>query len=439
MNFVKKPKIGLLSLGCPKALVDSEKIITKLYALGYELVNAYNSADLIIVNTCGFLNSAQQESLETIAEALNQHDKVIVTGCLGIYPELIKQHCPKVLAITGPHQYDEVINLVITHTPTPLKQKRLTPPAQGLRLTPPHYAYLKISEGCNNKCSYCIIPKIRGRLKSRPLDEIFNEALNLAQAGVKEIIVISQDTFAYGRDLDYIPATINNQKYPTNIFSLCELLSTLGVWIRLHYLYPYAEIDKLIPYMAKGKILPYLDLPLQHVSPKILKAMKRPWIKAKMLEKIAKWRKLCPDLVLRSTFIIGFPGESDDDFECLRSWLQTAQLDRVGCFAFEAVNDASASRFADQIPSKITQKRIKKLMTLQAKISKAKLKTKTGSLVEAMVDAVDQEGAIARSYASSPEIDGYVFIDNGQKLKIGDWVTVKITDYSEHDLFGNLL
>ncbi|MGD9639147.1 MAG: 30S ribosomal protein S12 methylthiotransferase RimO [Alphaproteobacteria bacterium] len=439
MNFIKKTKIGIISLGCPKALVDSERIMTRLYGLGYEFSMSYEDADLVIVNTCGFLDSAKKESLATIAEAIAENGKVIVTGCLGIYPELVKEQNPKVLAITGPHQYDEVVNAVLEHTGRTKKGLCCDIPAEGLHLTPPHYAYLKISEGCDNNCSYCVIPKIRGSLKSRRIDDVFQEAKNLVASGVKELIVVSQDTGAYGRDINYQTAEIDGKEYKTDVFALCEVLGSLNVWVRLHYIYPYPYIDKIIPYMASGKILPYLDIPFQHASPKVLKQMRRPGIQDKMLESIAKWRQICPELTIRSTFIVGFPEETEEDFEMLLAWLKEAQLDRVGCFAFEAVDDVDASKMLNQIPEKVKQARVKKFMKLQERISKAKLKSKLGTIIDVIVDSVDEDGAVARSFGDSPEIDGYVFVDDGQELSAGDIVKVKIEDYSEHDLFGNLV
>ncbi|KZE33875.1 30S ribosomal protein S12 methylthiotransferase RimO [Crenobacter luteus] len=430
------PKVGFVSLGCPKALVDSEQILTKLRAEGYEIAPSYDGADLVVVNTCGFIDSAVAESLDAIGEALNENGKVIVTGCLGAKGDVVKEVHPSVLAVTGPHASDEVMNHIHAHLPKPHDPFVDLVPAAGIKLTPKHYAYLKISEGCNHRCTFCIIPSMRGDLDSRPIHDVLREAENLAKSGVKEVLVISQDTSAYGVDVKYKTGFHNGRPVRTRMTELCEELGRLGIWVRLHYVYPYPHVDEVIPLMAEGKILPYLDIPFQHASKKILKAMKRPANADNVLERIKKWRAICPDLVIRSTFIVGFPGETEEDFQELLDFLEEAQLDRVGCFTYSPVEGAAANELADPVPDAIKEERKARFMELQAKISAAKLAAKVGRTLTVLVDEIDDKGAVCRSYADAPEIDGLVYLGDDEGLKVGDLVEVRITDSDEYDLWA---
>jgi ribosomal protein S12 methylthiotransferase len=435
----KAPKVGFVSLGCPKALVDSERIITKLRSEGYEIAPAYEGADVVVVNTCGFLNSAKQESLEAIGEAMSENGRVIVTGCLGGEKELILASHPGVLAITGPHQYEAVVEAVHDAVP-PLHDPYLDlVPPEGMRLTPRHYAYLKISEGCNNKCSFCIIPDIRGRLVSRPANHVMAEAERLVKAGVKELLVISQDTSAYGVDLRYAESTWKKQPLKARFFELTQALGELGAWVRLHYVYPYPHVDDVIPLMAEGKILPYLDIPFQHAAPNVLKAMRRPAAQAKTLDRLARWRKDCPDLAIRSTFIVGFPGETDDDFKQLIEWLQEARLTRVGCFKYENVDGAKANDLPGAVPEEVKEERWEILMGMQRAISSHVLAARIGQTMDVLVDEVDAEGAIARSAWDAPEVDGCVFLNGETSVKVGDKVRVQIAHADEYDLWGEVV
>lgn len=433
-------KIGLISLGCPKALVDSERIVSQLRAEGYEISATYDDADLVIVNTCGFIDSAVEESLEAIGEALEENGKVIVTGCLGAKGNVVLEHHPKVLAVTGPHDADNVLNHVHQHLPKlhdPYLD--LIPPA-GIKLTPDHYAYLKISEGCNHTCTFCIIPALRGKLDSRPSGDVLKEAENLVESGVKELLVISQDTSAYGVDLKYKTTFWNGRPVKSRMTELCEALGTLGVWVRLHYVYPYPSVDDVIPLMAQGKILPYLDIPFQHASPKILKAMRRPGNVENILERIKKWREICPELVIRSTFIVGFPGETDEDFELLLDFLEEAKLDRVGAFMYSDVDGAEANSLENPVDDDIKQVRFQQLMELQAEISAEKLSKKVGTIIDVLIDDItDEEGIVGRSKGDAPEIDGLVYVGNPKDLEIniGDIIRVKINDSDEYDLWGD--
>ncbi|QYM98443.1 30S ribosomal protein S12 methylthiotransferase RimO [Dickeya ananatis] len=433
-------KIGFVSLGCPKNLVDSERILTELRTEGYQVVPSYNDADLVIVNTCGFIDSAVQESLEAIGEALNENGKVIVTGCLGAKENQIREVHPKVLEITGPHSYEQVLNHVHHYVPKPEHDPFTSlVPAQGVKLTPRHYAYLKISEGCDHRCTFCIIPSMRGDLDSRPIGSVLDEAKRLAEAGVKELLVISQDTSAYGADVKHRTGFWNGQPVKTSMVSLCEQLSTLGLWVRLHYVYPYPHVDDVIPLMAAGKVLPYLDIPLQHASPKILKLMKRPGAVERTLERIKRWREICPDLTLRSTFIVGFPGETEEDFQMLLDFLQEAQLDRVGCFRYSPVEGAAANNLPDQVPEDVKEARYHRFMQVQQQISSQRLQAKVGRELKVLIDEVDEEGAIGRSMADAPEIDGAVYLNGENRVKVGDLVTVKIEHADEYDLWGSLV
>jgi ribosomal protein S12 methylthiotransferase len=428
------PRIGFVSLGCPKALVDSERIITRLRAEGYELSASYEGADAVVVNTCGFLNSAKEESLAAIGEALAANGRVIVTGCLGVEAERIREAHPQVLAITGPQQYEAVVAEVHKALPRPHDPFLDLVPPQGIRLTPRHYAYVKISEGCNNRCSFCIIPSLRGRLKSRDLADVMREAERLVAAGVQELLVISQDTSAYGLDLGYAKSVWRDEAYETRFLALAQALGSLGVWVRLHYVYPYPHVDKVLPLMADGRVLPYLDIPFQHASPAILKAMRRPANREKTLERIARWRAICPDLAIRSTFIVGFPGESEDDFAELLDWLAEAKLSRVGCFKYEDVAGAAANALPGQVPEEIKAERYDRLMRHQQAISAALLSSRVGKTIEVMVDRLDADGAIARSHWDAPEIDGNVYVNGGQNLKPGDRLSVLVDDADEYDL-----
>ena len=437
------PNIGFISLGCPKNLVDSERILTELRSDGYNIIPSYENADLVIVNTCGFIDSAVQESLEAIGEALEENGKVIVTGCLGAREDQIREVHPKVLEITGPHSYEAVMKHVHKYVPKPEYNPYVSlVPAQGVKLTPKHYAYLKISEGCDHRCTFCIIPSMRGDLDSRPIVQVLDEAKRLKDAGVKEILVVSQDTSAYSLDQskENQNKTVfwNGTPIKNNLLTLCQQLGTLGIWIRLHYVYPYPHVDDLIPLMAAGKILPYLDIPLQHASPKILKAMKRPGSVERILERIKKWREICPELTLRSTFIVGFPGETEEDFQLLLDFLQEAQLDRVGCFKFSPVEGAVATDMPDQVPEDIKEQRFHRFMQVQQAISAQRLQQKIGKTLAVIVDEIDEQGIVGRSMADAPEIDGVVYVDNLSQsaVKIGDIIQVIITQADEYDLWG---
>jgi len=436
-------KIGFVSLGCPKALVDSERILTQLKVEGYQIVPSYGEADAVVVNTCGFIDAAVQESLDSIGTALHENGKVIVTGCLGKREGLIREAYPDVLSISGPQDYASVMNAV--HTALPPQRNRFLDivPDTGVKLTPKHYAYLKISEGCNHRCSFCIIPSMRGNLVSRPVDEVLLEAERLVKGGVKELLVISQDTSAYGVDLKYAEREWHSKSYRTRMTELCEGLSELGVWTRLHYVYPYPHVDEVMPLMAQThngmpKLLPYLDIPFQHASPRILKLMKRPGNIDKTLERIQNWRKLVPDLTIRSTFIVGFPGETDAEFEELLDFLREAKLDRVGAFAYSAVDGAKANELPDPVPEELKEDRLEQFMAVQAEISAAKLQHKIGRTITVLVDEAGADGAVARSAADAPEIDGTVLIADGQKLKPGQFVDVVVEGASEHDLHARL-
>jgi ribosomal protein S12 methylthiotransferase len=429
------PTIGLISLGCPKALVDSERILTQLRSEGYQLSPSYEGADAVIVNTCGFLDSAKKESLAAIGEAMAANGRVIVTGCMGAEPESITKEYPKVLAVTGPQQYEEVMAAVHAAAP-PIHDAYvdLVPP-QGIKLTPRHYAYLKISEGCNNRCSFCIIPSLRGDLVSRPIIQVLAEAERLVKAGVKEILVISQDTSAYGIDSKYQAYPWKNRTIRTKFIDLCREMGELGVWVRLHYVYPYPHVDEVFGLMNEGKILPYIDIPFQHASPAVLKNMRRPAHQEKTLERIHNWRKMCPDLTIRSTFIVGFPGETDEDFEFLLQWMQEAQLDRVGCFKYEPVKGAKANDIQPAVPEEVKEERWHRFMQVQQVISAARLKAKVGKTLPVIIDEMKEGVYIGRSSADAPEIDGVVHV-TGKNLKQGDIVKVKITRSDEYDLFG---
>jgi ribosomal protein S12 methylthiotransferase len=433
------PRVGFVSLGCPKALVDSERILTQLRIEGYQVVGGYGEADVVVVNTCGFIEAAQKESLDAIGEALAENGKVIVTGCLGMRGDIIRQHHPDVLAITGPHDYEAVMKAVHAQLPPPARNPYVDLiPASGIKLTPRHYAYLKISEGCNHKCSFCIIPKLRGKLDSRPIVEVMREAEKLVKDGVKELLVVSQDTSAYGVDLRYAGGEWRGKQRRSHMTDLCEALGELGVWARLHYVYPYPHVDEIIPLMAEGKVLPYLDIPLQHASPRILKSMRRPAAGEKALQRIQAWRKTCPDLTIRSTFIVGFPGETDADFQELLSFIREAELDRVGCFAYSPVEGADANALPDWVPEELAEERRAQFMQTQAAISGKRLSRLVGRELQVLVDAVQDGEAIARSFADAPEIDGVVRIAAAAKLKAGQFAKVKITACAEHDLEAEL-
>ena len=433
-----QPKIGFVSLGCPKNLVDSERILTELRTEGYDVVPSYDDADMVIVNTCGFIDSAVQESLEAIGEALNENGKVIVTGCLGAKEDQIREVHPKVLEITGPHSYEQVLEHVHHYVPKPKHNPILSlVPEQGVKLTPRHYAYLKISEGCNHRCTFCIIPSMRGDLVSRPIGEVLSEAKRLVDAGVKEILVISQDTSAYGVDVKHRTGFHNGEPVKTSMVSLCEQLSKLGIWTRLHYVYPYPHVDDVIPLMAEGKILPYLDIPLQHASPRILKLMKRPGSVDRQLARIKQWREICPELTLRSTFIVGFPGETEEDFQMLLDFLKEARLDRVGCFKYSPDEGADANALPDQVPEEVKEERWNRFMQLQQQISAERLQEKVGREILVIIDEVDEEGAIGRSMADAPEIDGAVYLNGETNVKPGDILRVKVEHADEYDLWGS--
>jgi ribosomal protein S12 methylthiotransferase len=434
------PRVGFVSLGCPKALVDSERILTQLRAEGYETVAKYDKADVVVVNTCGFIDSAVAESLDAIGEALEENGKVIVTGCLGKGPKshVIREKYPDVLSITGPQDYAGVMTAVHQAVPPAHDPFIDLLPPQGIKLTPKHYAYVKIAEGCNHKCSFCIIPSMRGRLASRRIDEVLVESEKLVKAGVQELLVISQDTSAYGSDLKYAPASWRGREYQTRFIDLCRGLGELGAWVRLHYVYPYPHVDHVIPLMAEGKILPYLDVPFQHGSPKVLKAMRRPAAAEDTLERLAAWRKVCPDLTVRSTFIVGFPGETDEDFEVLLDWLEEAQLDRVGCFKYSPVEGAAANALPGAVPEEVKEERYHRFMQAQAVISESRLAAKVGRTIEVLIDEVQGDTATGRSHADAPEIDGTVSV-SGAKLKVGQRVRVNITHADTYDLFGNVV
>jgi ribosomal protein S12 methylthiotransferase len=426
----------MVSLGCPKALVDSERILTQLRTDGYQISPDYEGADVVLVNTCGFIDSAKAESLDAIGEALEANGRVIVTGCMGVNEDEIRELHPRVLAVTGPQQYEAVVSEVRRHAPPPAEHDPFTSlvPPQGIKLTPRHYAYLKISEGCNHKCTFCIIPSLRGKLVSRPIGDVMGEAHRLAAAGVRELLVISQDTSAYGVDLKYKLDFWDGRPVKTRMKELCEALGSLGIWVRLHYVYPYKHVDEIIPMMADGRILPYLDIPFQHGSPKVLRAMKRPAAAENNLERIRRWREICPELAIRSTFIVGFPGETDADFEMLLEFLGEAQLDRVGCFTYSAVDGARANEIEGAVPEELKQERWNAFMETQAEISKSRLRSKVGTLQEVLVDEVDEQGAIARTKADAPEIDGVVHIPDGQGLSPGMLIEVEITGSDDYDL-----
>jgi len=437
------PKVGFVSLGCPKALVDSERILTTLRAEGYEVSPTYEQADLVVVNTCGFIDAAIDESLQTIGEAVERNGKVIVTGCLGARPERILERHPRVLKVTGPQTYAEVMSAVHEHLPPRHDPFLDLVPPQGVRLTPRHYAYLKISEGCNNKCSFCIIPALRGRLVSRRIDEVLREAEKLAAAGVRELLVISQDTSAYGADIRYAPASWRDEEYRTRFIDLARGLGTLGIWVRLHYVYPYPHVDEVIPLMAERRVLPYLDIPFQHGSPSVLKRMRRPAHSEDVLRRISAWRRECPDLTLRSTFIVGFPGETESEFAELLEWLDEAQLDRVGCFKYSPVEGATANELEEHVPADIQEERYARFMERAASISAARLARRVGTRMRVLIDSVGEDGAVARSEADAPEIDGVVRIAPmsaaaAGKLRPGDWADVEITASDTYDLSARL-
>jgi ribosomal protein S12 methylthiotransferase len=433
------PKVGFVSLGCPKALVDSERILTQLRAEGYVISPSYEGADLVVVNTCGFIDAAVAESLDAIGEALEENGKVIVTGCLGARGEVVRQAHPSVLAVTGPHATDEVMRAVHEHLPQPHDPFIDLVPPQGIKLTPRHYAYLKISEGCNHRCTFCIIPSMRGDLVSRPIGEVMKEAHALAQAGVKELLVVSQDTSAYGVDVKYRTGFWGGRPIKTRLTELSNALGELGIWVRLHYVYPYPHVDEVIPLMAAGKILPYLDVPFQHASPRILKAMKRPASSENNLKRVQQWREVCPDLTIRSTFIVGFPGETEAEFEALLAFLEAAQLDRVGCFSYSPVAGAAANALADPVSQEVKDERRERFMTAQERISTARLKRKVGQTVKVIVDQVGDHGAIGRSSADAPEIDGVVHLARSSRLAVGEFAQVKVERSDAHDLYAKVI
>ena len=435
----RAPRVGLVSLGCPKALVDSERIVTKLRSEGYELSPDYAGADVVLVNTCGFLDSAKQESLEAIGEAIAQNGRVIVTGCLGVEEGRIRAAHPGVLAVTGPHQYEQVVAAVHDAVP-PVHDPFLDlVPPEGLRLTPRHYAYLKISEGCNNRCSFCIIPQLRGRLASRPANHVMAEAERLVRAGVKELLVISQDTSAYGLDIKYAESPWKGRPLAARFLDLCEALGSLGAWVRLHYVYPYPHVDAVLPLMAEGGILPYLDIPFQHASPGVLKAMRRPAHQERTLERLRRWREACPDLAVRSTFIVGFPGETEEDFRLLLDWLKEARIARAGCFKYEAVEGATANALPGAVPEEVKEERWHRFMAAQREVSRELMAARVGRTIDVIVDVVDENGAVGRSKWDAPEIDGSVFLDGATGVKPGDIVQARVTDADEYDLRAELV
>ena len=438
------PKVGFVSLGCPKALVDSERILSQLRAEGYAVSATYEAADLVVVNTCGFIDAAVEESLDAIGEALAENGRVIVTGCLGAKGDIVRKTHPRVLAVTGPHAAAEVMQAVHAQLPRPHDPYTDLVPPQGVRLTPAHYAYLKISEGCNHRCTFCVIPSLRGDLASRSIGEVMQEAENLVRAGVKEILVISQDTSAYGVDLRYRTGFWRGRPMKTRMTELVRALCELGAgldrpWVRLHYVYPYPHVDEIVPLMAEGKLLPYLDVPFQHASPRILKLMKRPASGEANLERIRAWRAICPELTIRSTFIAGFPGETETEFRQLLEFLEEAELDRVGCFAYSPVEGAKANALPDPVPAELRAERRARFMAVQEKISRKHLKRKVGKTLQVLVDGVDRTGAVARSSADAPEIDGVVHIADGRSLGAGDWARVRIERADAHDLWGRLI
>jgi len=435
----RAPKVGFVSLGCPKALVDSERILTRLRAEGYEVAPSYEAADVVVVNTCGFIDAAVDESLDAIGEALEQNGRVIVTGCLGAKPERILERHPRVLKVTGPHAYEDVLTAVHEHLPPQHDPFFDLLPPQGVRLTPRHYAYLKISEGCNNKCSFCIIPAMRGKLASRRIDDVLREGERLVHAGVKELLVISQDTSAYGADIRYAAGSWREEIYQTRFIDLARGLGSLGVWVRLHYVYPYPHVDDVIPLMKERRVLPYLDVPFQHGSPSVLKRMRRQAHAENTLARIRAWRKQCPDLVLRSTFIVGFPGETHAEFEELLQWMEEAELDRVGCFKYSPVEGAAANALPDHVPPAIQEERYQRFMERASAISAKRLAARVGRRMRVLVDAVEKDTAVARSEADAPEIDGVVRIRGGKKLRIGEWADVEITATDAYDLHARLV
>ncbi|TWB45056.1 30S ribosomal protein S12 methylthiotransferase RimO [Nitrospirillum pindoramense] len=430
------PKVGIVSLGCPKALVDSERILTKLRSEGYEVSPSYDDADVVLVNTCGFLDSAKQESLDAIGEAMRENGRVIVTGCMGVEEGRIREMYPNVLAVTGPHQYEQVVSAVHDHLPPVHNPYTDLVPPEGLRLTPRHYAYLKISEGCNHRCSFCIIPSLRGDLASRPAGNVLREAERLVNAGVRELMVISQDTSAYGLDLRHAESEFKGRKVRAHMTDLARELGGLGAWVRLHYVYPYPHVDEVIPLMAEGLVLPYLDIPFQHASPNVLKAMKRPANQEKVLDRIRGWREVCPDLTIRSTFIVGFPGETEQDFQFLLDWLSEAKIDRLGCFKYEAVDGAPANAIEGAVPEEVKEERWNRLMAHQQAISEERMQAKVGRTIDVIIDEVDEEGAIGRSAADAPEIDGSVFLNGDTSVAVGDIVQVTVEHAEEYDLWG---
>ncbi|HPU79119.1 30S ribosomal protein S12 methylthiotransferase RimO [Accumulibacter sp.] len=437
---MSNPKnVGFVSLGCPKALVDSEQILTRLRAEGYLISSSYEGADLVVVNTCGFIDAAVEESLDAIGEALTANGKVIVTGCLGAREEVIRKAHPQVLAVTGPHAADEVLQHVHAHLPQPHDPFTSLLPPQGIKLTPQHFAYLKIAEGCNHSCTFCIIPAMRGPLVSRPIGDVLQEARTLAEAGVRELLVISQDTSAYGVDVKYRTGFVGGRPVRTRLRELCEALAELGIWVRLHYVYPYPSVDALVPLMAEGRLLPYLDVPFQHASARILTAMKRPASAENNLERLRAWRAVCPELTIRSTFITGFPGETEADFEELLAFISEARLDRVGCFAYSPVDGAAANDFSGAVPNEVREERRQRLMELQEDISAELLAAKIGREIEVLVDEVDDEGTIARSTADAPEIDGLVFLNDFFDAEAGDFLRVRVLDADEHDLYAEVI
>ena len=432
------PRVGFVSLGCPKALVDSERILTQLRAEGYLISGSYRDADLVVVNTCGFIDAAVEESLDTIGEALAENGKVIVTGCLGAKGSVVKDAHPRVLAVTGPHATEEVMNAVHLHLPKPHDPFVDLVPPQGIKLTPKHFAYLKIAEGCNHRCTFCIIPSMRGDLVSRPVGEVMREAENLVKAGVKELLVISQDSSAYGVDVRYRTGFWGGRPLKTRMTELTRALGDLGIWVRLHYVYPYPHVDEIVPLMAEGKVLPYLDVPFQHASPRILKLMKRPANAENNLERIRAWRKICPDITIRSTFIAGFPGETEVEFEELLQFLEDAQLDRVGCFAYSPVDGAAANALPHPVPQEVREERRARFMAAQEKISTRRLQQKIGKTLAVLIDESGEKGAVGRSSADAPEIDGVVRIKKSRGLKPGDLVQVRVTRSDTHDLYGEI-
>ena len=430
------PRIGFVSLGCPKATVDSERILTRLRAEGYEIAPSYNRAELVIVNTCGFIEAAVDESMEVIGEALAENGRVLVTGCLGTRADMIRAAFPQLLGVTGPHDAEAVMSVVHRELPALHDPLQSLIPPQGVRLTPHHYAYLKISEGCNHSCSFCVIPSLRGALRSRPIGEVLTEAERLVESGVRELLVIAQDTSAYGLDIQYRPDFWKGQPLKTDLVTLARALGGLQAWVRLHYIYPYPHVDELIPLMAEGLILPYLDMPLQHGSPAVLSAMRRPAATERILERLERWRAQCPELVMRSTFIVGFPGETESDFEALLDFIRAARLDRVGCFPYSAVYGAAANDLPDPVPEAVKEERLERFMQVQAGISREKLSARVGERMTVLVDEVKEDVVIARSYGDAPEIDGQVIVPGGWELDPGDFIEVTVADAGDHDLWG---